>query len=302
MIQLIEQVIREHPVWLTSLSDFSLAKMSTPNSGSGRDQGLGKVILFVFEKGKKKPTLCLKTVRTYSAKSVIERGYGNLQLLNQSISSSPELKIFAQPLLIFDNGEGVFSIETVCPGHKPSTLAELELAINKYLAWQARLAVLAEKFWEVEELSTLLRSLINELDFLTNKKDLIEYSQKFWLDGGSNFRLPKIIQHGDLTVDNILIDKTDVSLVDYDYSSIEFLPGFDLFNLLSKTRGNKFFGSLLNNHYWRRYWLAIGVNEQSNGGIFFIHYLQELRRKKDTQEKISAEVVISNFQKILKIL
>lgn len=46
----------------------------------------------------------------------------------------------------------------------------------------------------------------------------------------------KLIQHGDMTPDNVLVSGEDVYLIDYDYAGVSTLAGFDLYNFLSKMK------------------------------------------------------------------
>jgi len=52
--------------------------------------------------------------------------------------------------------------------------------------------------------------------------------------GGEDVMLPKLIQHGDLTEDNILFEYGEMHIIDYDFVNVTDLPGFDLFGLLNR--------------------------------------------------------------------
>ena len=175
MITQIEKLIRENPEWLrSSRSSLSFMKVSTPSSGTG---GLdnGKVLLLVFEDRERLPTLCIKTTRVYSASDVIRNNYDNLRLLRDGVVGSEYAQMFAKPLYLYDDGDLIFSIETICLGAKFSQNAHsVELVVGKYIAWQSYLAKKAKKF--------------------------------------------RILQHGDMTPDNVLVSGRGVYLIDYDYA------------------------------------------------------------------------------------
>ena len=115
MIHLLTQLIRQHPEWLRSPGAIlSFMKVSTPASGT--ELGKGKALLFVFEEGETLPTLCMKTTRTYSAGSVIRQSYANLNMLRDEVEGSEYSEMFAEPLYLYDDGDLIFSIETICSG------------------------------------------------------------------------------------------------------------------------------------------------------------------------------------------
>lgn len=223
-------------------------KASTPTSGSGKGADRGKVLLFVFEHGESWPTLCVKTTRTYAEGEVIKRHHGNLISLVEGARNSRFAEMFARPLYLYDDGEFIFSIESACRGRMLSgQVSNLDLVIKEYNAWQSHLASSANQELKID----------------------------------SKTRLPSLIQHGDLTPDNVLICGKKVYLIDYDYVGFSLLAGFDLFNLLLKTKRRS--GSLRYRcqRYFPNYFQSIGVKikPEEYDNIFFEYYLEELRRK-----------------------
>lgn len=228
----ITNIVKDHPEWLvTPQAPLSLMKFSTPTSGS-RGSG-GKVILFVFERGQANPTLCVKTVRVYSAAESIRQHHRSLELLNRGVVGTEYASLFAQPLCLHDDGEVIFSIETMCRGVKFAAGNQpLELVLQRYIAWQSHLA-----------------------------------------------KTGVLVQHGDMTPDNILVHNGAVAFIDYDYVSTHWLPGFDIFNFLAKVKHRP--GTLREMYYTYlpKYFAAIGSPIKLTDEVLFGYYQQELERK-----------------------
>ena len=114
-----------------------------------------------------------------------------------------------------------------------------------------------------------------------------------------NMRLPRIIQHGDLTLDNILLSGNKLCIVDYDYVGITDVPGFDLFGLFR--RYNNAGVRRLCEEYLPEYFKKIGAEVDGGDykGLVFFYYLAELiLRKPHLLKNMSAQRVISDFEKI----
>ncbi|MBI2065652.1 MAG: hypothetical protein HYT68_01105 [Candidatus Zambryskibacteria bacterium] len=245
MITQIKQVIQEHPEWLKSPhTPLSFMKFSTPASGIKLDKQ--KVHLFVFEQGEILPTLCVKTTRTYSVGDVIKRNYENLKLLEDGVRGTEFAQMFAVPLYLYDNAGLIFCIESVCPGVILSAQTRgAELVIEKYIAWQSHLARKTKGFLELEH----------------------------------GIRLPILVQHGDMTPNNVLVSGRDIHLVDYDYVGIDKLAGFDLFNFLSKIKLRPETLNSCYERYFPHYLKSIGAHVESYKALFPLYHRVEVIRK-----------------------
>lgn len=299
MINLVTQVIKKHQEWLRCPGQpLSFMKMSTPSSGRSYDGG--KVIVFIFEQGQALPTICLKTTRTYVAGEVIRRNYANLKFLESGVKGSDFVKMFATPLELYDDGEVVFSLETVCPGVMLSAQAQsIDVIVEKYIAWQAQLVSASQMFWYQGDIQNLVHEIINKLELSEeSSNELRAYYHKLPLDPG--IKLPVIVQHGDMTPDNVLISGEKVYFIDYDHVGVSMLPGFDLFNFL-------FFKSKLPvqllrlncEKYFPTYFKKIGAEVESFKALFFIYYLQESLRKGLAIKKKSEPDIISGFRDLM---
>ena len=300
MISQLTKIIRKHPEWLRCAgAPLSFMKVSMPTSGGEMDKGKGKVLLFVFEQGQITPTICAKTTRVYSAGDVIRRNHGNLKLLEAGVRGSELAMMFALPLYLYDDGEVIFCVESVCPGVMFSAQTRgLELMVEKYIVWQSHLARTADKFLGTEDIQNLARGKINALKLPEAAvRVLRNYLQKFPLSADT--KLPVIVQYGDMSPDNVLIFGNNVYFIDYDYVGASMLPGFDLFNFLSKSRGRVESFHAICERYFPPYFRSIGAKIESYDIILFIYYLEELYRKGYIAGEKSGEEIVTSFLAIM---
>lgn len=300
MIPLLTRLIREHPEWLQSpAAPLSFMKFSTPASGTGTGTDKGKVLLFVFEEGSEEPSLCVKTTRTYPVGDVIRRNHANLQLLEEGVRGSEHSRLFARPLHLHDDGESIFCIESVCPGEMFSSQARaVELVVEEYSAWQRHLARTAESVWRAKDVQDLVRGTIDMLGLSkTSALALWDHYQKFPLN--KDTQLPMLVQHGDMTPDNVLISSDGIHLIDYDYVGVNMLPGFDLFNFLLKSKRHAGPFRSYGERYFPSYFRSIGARAESYEGILFAFYLQELFRKKNAIGEKGGDEILAGFEALM---
>jgi len=300
MIHKVTKVIREHPEWLRSKdSVLSFMKVSMPTSGTVFDKGLGKVIIFVFEQGQTTPTICIKTVREYRAREVIRRNYNNLKLLSAGVSGSAFESLFVSPLYLYDDGNDIFCVESVCPGVMLSAQAGgADLVIEKYMLWQAHLAQTASRFLSSQDMMEYVNTSMEALklpEIATNT--LRKYLKRFPMS--TNVRLPVLVQHGDMTPDNVLIEGDNICLVDYDYVGVNILAGFDLFNFLSKSSHQRQSLRAACSLYFPRYFESIGATTETYDNLLFIYYLEECNRKWLRGVDTRGDEIIGSFETLM---
>ena len=295
MIKIFEKVIKEHLAGYVSEKDFPLSylKFSTVTSGSGLND---KVIFLVFKNRASLPFLCLKTVRNYEAKQAILRNFNNLKILNTLVAGSPYVRIFAQAIYLYDDGENIFSIETACPGERVKLdKKKLKVVMADYFGFQEYLAKRGDGSTRgIEQLAkeTVTKSGFNESD----QHKLLGYLAQL---SPTNIRLPRVIQHGDLTLDNILLSENGLCIIDYDYVGSSDIPGFDLFGLFH--RFNRADLPKLCKEYFPTYFKKIGGEflDDNYRGLLFLYYLIELTQGKlHNSENTSFEQVISGFERL----
>lgn len=294
MINLFEKVIREHAPGYLAESDFPLCylKFSTVTSGSRLND---KVIFLVFKNSESLPFLCLKTVRNYESREVISRNFNNLKKLNELTLGSPYDHMFSQAVYLHDDGENIFSIETACPGKRVKLDNEnLKIIVSEYTGFQQHVAKRSgDSIIDMAKFAkeTIIHSGLKERD----QEELLNFLKSFSLDG---FWLPRVIQHGDVTEDNILLSKDRLCVIDYDFVDDIDIPGFDLFGLFR--RYNQHEVKALCNKYLPEYFTKIGADVDATryGGLLFLYYFMErILKKRHSLEDLSAKLIISDFNK-----
>ncbi|HRZ30058.1 MAG TPA: phosphotransferase [Candidatus Paceibacterota bacterium] len=298
MISLITQIVEKHPEWLRgSGAPLSFLKLSTASLGRYSEEG--KVLIFVFEDRQASPTLCIKTVRRYSAGDLIKRNYHNLQVLEKETRGSSFIDMFARPLDFYDDGETIFVIETICPGSMFSAqIQKMSIVIEKYTAWQTYLARLSNEAWTIFDIQELVFDLIESLT-LAEESPLVLHDYYNRLNLDFNIRLPRIVQHGDMTPDNVLISDKNVYLIDYDYVDFTRLPGFDLFNFLMKSKSQKNFFPDNYERYFLEYFKMIGAEVEAVEGLLFVYYLLEIKRKNNRGGQKNSQEIIKDFSALI---
>ena len=294
MIKLFEKVISEHATAHLTDGNFCLSylKFSTVTSGSGMND---KVIFLVFKKNAHRPFLCLKTVRNYGAKHAVVRNFQNLQKLNTLTAGSPGEDLFSRAVYLHDDGENVFSIETACQGSRiGKDVQKLMTVVEKYTMFQMHVAKQSKPHRSMQELAseTIVKSGLNESD----QRIILEYFEKLL---PVDIKLPRIIQHGDLTPDNILWSRYGACIVDYDDVGNTDIPGYDLFNLLRRFSPIDFLK--LRREYFPLYFRKIGVNftaDKYERLMFLYHFVEYIQKKSHNFEEISIKKIISNFESL----
>ncbi len=295
MIKIFEKVIMEIIAGQLMDKDLPLSflKFSTATSGFGLND---KVIFLVFKNGSLEPFLCLKTVRNYGAKHAVLRNFKNLNYLNAVTAGSPYERLFARAVHLHDDGENVFSIETACWGDRiGQNKDKLSQVISSYTDFQVHLA--GQNNGDVRSIDeiareTIAKSGLPELE----QKELLEY---FLNLPHSNIILPRIIQHGDLTPDNVLLSKEGFCVVDYDDVGNTDIPGFDLSCLFRRFDVKN--SVALCAEYLPDYFKKIGGNfnsENYRGLLFLYNFIEYSQKKSHNFEKVLAKEVISGFERL----
>lgn len=297
MIFLIEKVIREKFSEEYSLKTKDLYFLKFSTSGSGVSSH-GKVLFFVFRDEEKNPFLVIKTVRTYENKFLIKEGFKCLEELNKSTENSYHKEMFPRAVYLYDDGqEFIFSIETFCLGRKfENNKKDLSLVLHKYNDWQKTL--LAQNVGFIDNIRDYGLKIIKNLELL-EKDYLVVESYFLNLLDEKKIIIPKIYQHGDLTSDNIFVDKDNISIVDCDRFGKVSLPGFDIFHLASRFYGK----NIGKNHFTllSQYFKDLEINISIEKFLYFLYYLHELYFKKGYfLNNKDAQIIIEDFNKLIK--
>jgi thiamine kinase-like enzyme len=223
------------PQRFSNLADLSWLKLSTPNSGRGP---LSKVIFLLFQPNSATPTLCVKTVRSARDNQTITAAYERLQRLRSMIQDSPFSSNFPEPLLIAtDSDTGTMvSIETACQGQKASA-ADIDHIFTLY-------SEVEKYFWSqqkqgYESIQTCLDEILGSMRI---DDTIAEQLRSFMSELGNNEAIvwPRVAQHGDFTLDNVLIDeKGSIGVIDCERFGIINLAGYDIWQLLLRKNGGQ---------------------------------------------------------------
>ncbi|MDD3531282.1 MAG: phosphotransferase [Candidatus Pacebacteria bacterium] len=292
MIPLIHKVIRQESLALESAREpFSFLKYSTPNSGKRFDD---KVIFLVFGSGADEPFLCVKTVRSYQAKDVVIRNYENLKKLNQLAEGSAYAGLFATARHLFDDGEQIFSIETACSGRRLKLDEEMLRHIaSTYAKFHTHLAKNAPPV----DLLRFAEGIVDASGFgADDQEKLLAHIKSL---SSLAVSLPRIMQHGDLTEDNILISDRGFQIVDCDFIGTTDLPGFDLFGLFR--RHNPKQAKELSRRYLPDYFKSVGatVPPEEYETLFFLYYLIERLRKSASGRGQTVAGIVADYESSL---
>lgn len=291
MIALIEKIIREKLLSEINVGvTLDFLRFCTPTSGSALND---KVIFLIFRRGDSSPFLCVKTTRNYAARDVVVKNFQNLSMLHKLVSKTSFENLFSLPLFLYDDGENIFSAERTCLGRRArDSIKDISFIIKQYGAWQSLSAKNVNDF--VDDISACGSALVEKTALSQEiKKELVEYL--FRLPASGSFQLPKVIQHGDLTLDNILIRREQISVIDYDYVGISFIPGFDIWSLLYRALGKNF--KNMHKSYFDDFYRSMGIHIDNYKAIFYIFYLTELAlKKKHLLQNTGSNRIIGNFE------
>ena len=295
MIKIFEKTIKEHLSNHLTQNDFpfSYLKFSTVTSGSGLND---KVIFLIFKNRAPLPFLCLKTVRNYGAKQAILRNFDNLKKLNAITRESPHARLFAEALCLYDDGENIFSIETACFGEKLSLGRKtLKTVVMEYISFQEYLAKQGNSL--TRDMGQLTKETLIKSGLSGSVQDkLLKYIAQF---PSADIKLPRIIQHGDLTLDNLLWSKSGLCIIDYDYVGNSDLPGFDLFSLFHRFNRSNLVE--LCREYFPFYFKKIGGEFRGDDyrGLLLLYRLIEYSQSGSPNcGSASFEEIISDFENL----
>lgn len=248
---------------------LSFLKYNTPLSG----MGLGnKIIFFVFLEGADRPFLIAKTVRSYGDADIIRKGYANACSLNDCMKDSPFFAMFPETLALHDDGYEIWSTETVCGGHRAGA-HDLERVVAVYGALSEYIKKSSSVTMTVDAdyCKNILRQFNGSAETI---RGLQEHIAALWRD--EKLTLPRLPQHGDLTIDNVFVNNGDIGIIDCELFGEITLPGFDIFHLLARSvasHGRSF--------KLAEYLQRINIDIVPDEKLLFTYFLQGMLAKKD---------------------
>ena len=256
-------------------------KYNTPLSGTGLGN---KIIFFVFLEHADTPFLIVKTVRSYRDADVVSSGYTKLSSLNNLTQDSPFSVMFPKALLLHHSGREIWSVETVCGGRRAS-INDLKRIVSVYglFSQYIKKNSSGSVTLDVGYGEDLLRQFSGAAKTLAG---LQQHLIGLWRD--HTLVLPRLPQHGDLTLDNIFIDHGAVKIIDCDLFGDIVLPGFDMFHLLARSDV-----SAARSFKLAEYFQNMNIDIVPDEKLLFMYFLQEMLVKKDYIfiDRTAAEII-----------
>ncbi len=293
MISSIIETIREQMSDRFDLigAKISVLKLSTPNSGKGP---FSKVIFLLFKNSESKPFICVKTVRCQADNATIEDAYQRLQSIEPLLAKSNFIDFFPKPLLLAHDADGIaWSAETVCIGRRAER-SDYDTIYRSYTAEQLYLRQ------HKTETTTCVDNVMKYLAQLELSADEYETLWQFYgqIAKSESDMLPVIPQHGDFTLDNIVIAPTGVQIYDCERFGQTDVAGYDIFQLL--TRWTKHDATVNIGEKLQHYFDQLGQSGLASAELIFLYVLIEFWFKKQAQvEPIAAASVMERYQFLL---
>ncbi len=193
----------------------------------------------------------------------------------------------------------MFSVETACHGSSLGRdVSNLRTVVESYGAFQVYAAKVAG---QGESALRNLQQMANETvtNSGLNQSDQQKILGYFVTLPSADINLPRIVQHGDVTPDNVLLSEAGVSIVDYDDVGNTDIPGFDLFSLFRRFSRDVFSGLI--KEYFPAYFQSIGGTfdiENYRRLLFLYHFIEHTQKKAHNFEVVFAERIISDFEQL----
>lgn len=209
-----------------------------------------------------KPIIFVKTVRESKYNEVIESGFKKLKHIYRELSDGSAPK----PIYIGNHQGIIFSLETAITG-KQFHSCKKQKDLERFLDW----------FFRFQRL-------------MQNKKELSI--------GG----LPSIIQHGDLTPDNVINDRGEIRVIDWDNFGKIDMPLFDLLAFLQRWSGIRDISFI---HKYsdiiRKYLEEFKIDKKALKFLIFNYYLLDFKRKEKVLTDYDKKYLEARLKEVKKL-
>lgn len=252
-----------------------------------------KVGFFVFAKNE--PIIFAKTIRESQHNKIIEDGFGRLKNIYKKINDGS----VPRPLYLGDYQGATFSLETAIIG-KQFHSCKKQKDLEKFLKWffkfqrlmkqkkKLNIDSFVKKFLDLYESEKNLRELIKEL-VSGLKRDIGVLS------------LPSIIQHGDLTPDNVINDRGETKVIDWDNFGKIDLPLFDLLVFLQRWSGIRDVSFIREySAIIKKYLEEFDIDKRALKSLVFCYYLLDFLRKKEILTDYDKKYLEARLKEIKK--
>jgi len=294
MIQHIEKIIRDKG--LCGDEKLSFLKYATPASGRHLDD---KVLFFVFRDTESTPFLCIKTIRSYYAHDVLVHNFFSLKKVHTLTKCGPYEDLFVEALFLYDDGEFVWSVERVGKGKRMRfTPAMVKDFVSTYTHFQK--SIIDEEKPRIEDVCEYVKNTIETSKLSPKSKEMVTH---FLQELPSlPLAVPAIMQHGDLSQDNILVSQKQFHVIDCDYTDLIYLPGFDIFHFIYRhhtTGVNTLLEESLS-HYFEI--IGVNISKEQYKQLYVMYYLLDrVVRKPHELEKQTPHTLVLELKTHLGI-
>jgi hypothetical protein len=256
-----------------------------------------KVGFFVFSGDK--PIIFAKTVREKEYNQIIEDGFRRLKEIFEILGEDS----VPRPIFLGEF-EGIsFSVETAIVGkqfHSMKTDGDL----RKFWGWFKKFQRLMMKRGSSNRafkdyLSDLIDKFLSLYELNPELTGLIKDSGENIIKNTGNLNLLSIIQHGDLTSDNVIYGDGRIRIIDWDNFSKIDLPMFDLLVFLQRWSGirnidfiDKYRGLI------EDYLKEFNIDRRLLKGLVFSYFLLDFMRKKETLTDYDKEYLEERLKEI----
>jgi hypothetical protein len=252
-----------------------------------------KVLFFGFADSETAPIVVIKTVRAGKDNDVIERSFRRLSSAYELLQSEGEKNLFPQPIALEIVDGIAFGLERAVAGERGSQ-SDVGRVLSSYDTFLQATKHLSKK---VDKLAWGA-SLIDSLRIPAKER---EDMQKAWGALVSLSRRPKVTivpQHGDFTLDNVMVSRDAVHLIDCDWFTKEGLAGADLFHFLQ--RASRLTSDLQDR--MKTYLQKLGEDGTFDASDVFLWHICDMHLKRIQMSSDDAVSAQADFDKILRKL
>lgn len=298
MINYLEKLIlNNREKWTSGVKPKRLDFLKTHAGQATRNRKIG---FFVF--ANKEPIIFAKTVRESKYNKIIEDGFEKLKSIYKILNDDSTPK----PIYLGNHQGIAFSLETVIVGKQFRNWkkqGDLEKFLNWFFKFQKLITQKEKKMIQARDfLSELVRKFLTLYKIEKDSEQLIVEIHRSLERDINQMALPSIIQHGDLTPDNVINDKGKIKVIDWDNFNKIDLPAFDLLVFLQRWSGirdisfvHKFSNIL------EKYLEEFNIDKRTLGFLIFSYYLLDFIRKKEALTNYDKEYLEERLKEIKQL-
>ncbi len=201
------------------------------------DPVISSMLLFLFSAGEKSPGVVIKICKTAG---IIKKEYGNLRILKNQLNSLVPEPLFFNRIDSFE----VMAMEMVKGNHLDNLSVKsnlLSLIVDKMIIFHK---TVQKGNLEHNQLNELINQSLNSINSKDKNSPLRSFYSNIIKELSENFdhfNFPKIPQHGDFFISNILFNSNGIYILDWEDFGQICIPGYDLYFLLLDLFANERF-------------------------------------------------------------